>query len=57
MASECKINMRISPDDKARFERAAQHYGLSLSAWLRMVAKKSAAYAETQMEGTPKNGN
>jgi len=32
------LRIRLSAEDKRRFEEAAQRRGLSLSAWLRMVA-------------------
>jgi hypothetical protein len=32
------VKIRLSTEDKRRFEEAAQRRGLSLSAWLRMAA-------------------
>jgi hypothetical protein len=35
---ETHINVRVTPQEKARFERKAKKCGLSLSAYLRMLA-------------------
>ena len=35
------VRLRISPEDKARFQAAAKRKGLSLSSWLRMLALES----------------
>jgi len=48
--------IRISSVDKATFEAAARKYGLSLSAWLRMIAtansQSAAVSANPPTEGT-----
>jgi hypothetical protein len=35
------VRLRISPEDKVRFQAAARRKGLSLSSWLRMLALES----------------
>jgi uncharacterized protein (DUF1778 family) len=37
-----ELRVRVSPADKARLEAAASARGLSLSAWIRMVALDAA---------------
>ncbi|MES1207233.1 MAG: ribbon-helix-helix protein, CopG family [Pseudomonadota bacterium] len=39
---EAEIKIRLSSDDKALFEEAARRRGLSVSAWLRMLALDAA---------------
>ena len=36
------VKLRITIEDKARFQEAARRKGLSLSSWLRMVATEAA---------------
>jgi len=36
------VKLRITVEDKVRFQEAARQRGLSLSAWLRMVALDAA---------------
>jgi len=38
------LKIRLSAEDKARFEEVAKRRGLSLSAWLRMVALDAARF-------------
>lgn len=37
-----RINLVVSPEEKALFEAAAKEVGLSLSSWIRTVALASA---------------
>ncbi len=39
------VKLRITVEDKTRFQEAARRRGLSLSAWLRMVAMDAATAA------------
>jgi uncharacterized protein (DUF1778 family) len=36
------IHLRVTPEQKRLIEAAAEHEGLELSAWVRMVAVKAA---------------
>ena len=36
-----RLNLRLSPDDKVRFNEAAKRKGLSLSAWIRLTCIES----------------
>lgn len=47
-----RIQLAISPTDKALFERAAKAEKLSLSAWLRIVAEKAARKVVGTKDGT-----
>ena len=42
-----EIKIRVAPDEKRLFEEAARRRGLSMSAWLRMVALDAARAAPT----------
>jgi uncharacterized protein (DUF1778 family) len=37
-----EIKIRVAPEDKELFETAARNRGLSMSAWIRMVALDAA---------------
>jgi hypothetical protein len=43
-----EIKIRLAPEDKALFEEAARRRGLSMSAWMRMVALDAARPASAQ---------
>jgi hypothetical protein len=39
---EEQLNVRLNPDEQARFARVADHYGLSPAAMVRMLVKEKA---------------
>ncbi len=43
MAREKQINFRVSREEAERFERVAEHFGLGVSAMIRMLVKREAA--------------
>lgn len=38
---DVQLNIRVSSDEKKRFEAAAEAAGLDLSTWLRLLARKA----------------
>jgi hypothetical protein len=42
MAREKQINFRVSDEEAARFDLVAEHYGLAVSASIRMLVKREA---------------
>lgn len=39
---DVQINIRVSAEEKERFDAAAEDAGLDLSTWLRLLARKAA---------------
>ena len=42
------IRVRVTPDDKAAFERAAYYCGLNISTWARVALKLRATQAKRE---------
>lgn len=47
------INIRLTPDEHARFSAAAKSRGLALGAWLRMLALDATAPAQISTPSHP----
>lgn len=47
-----RINLVVSPEEKALFEAAAKEVGLSLSSWIRTVSIASARKVVVTIPGT-----
>ena len=40
---DTQLNLRLSPDERERFDRVAEHYGVNMANMIRMLVKREEA--------------
>jgi hypothetical protein len=50
---EEQLNVRLNPEEAARFKRVAEHFGLSPAAMVRMLVKEKARALGLEAETVP----